>query len=165
MTLEIIVKKLLTSFAVAVSAAVLAFAPIQAANASDHVQVGRLSCIVEPGIGLVVGSRKDATCTFHPKSGTAHVFDAQITKIGLDIGITQRTRIEWLVFTAGNDNFDHTALAGRYVGASAEASVIVGGGANWLVGGDRDSFMLQPWSGQAQVGLNLAVGLTGLTLY
>lgn len=158
-------KTLFSTIAVAVSAALLAFAPVSTASADDAIQVGRLSCIVEPGFGLILGSRKDATCTFHPNTGTYHTFDAEITKIGLDIGITQRTRIEWLVFTAGRDNFDHTALAGRYVGASAEASVIVGGGANWLVGGDRDSFMLQPWSGQAQIGLNIAVGLTGLQLH
>lgn len=157
-------KTVFSTIALTIAAAVLAFAPVSIASASDSIQVGRLSCIVEPGFGLIIGSRKDATCTFHPNTGSYHSFDAEITKIGLDIGITQRTRIEWLVFTAGDDNFDHTALAGRYVGASAEASIIVGGGANWLVGGDRNSFMLQPWSGQAQIGINIAVGLTGLTL-
>ncbi|MCB9994476.1 MAG: DUF992 domain-containing protein [Hyphomicrobiaceae bacterium] len=152
-------KKLIAAIALAAAALVPAVA-----SASDHIQVGRLSCIVEPGIGLLFGSRKDMTCTFHPNSGPDHTFSGQITKIGLDVGITERTRIEWLVFTAGDNNFEADALAGRYVGASAEASLVVGGGANWLIGGDKDSFMLQPWSGQAQIGLNLAVGLTGLRL-
>lgn len=156
-------KSIVKLVASTVAAGMLAFAP-QAATAGDNIEIGRLSCIVESGYGLIVGSRKDATCTFHDRDGSTHSFDAQITKIGLDIGYTERTRIEWLVFTAGDTNYDPASLAGRYVGASAEASVIVGGGANWLIGGERDSFMLQPWSGQAQIGLNFAIAATGLRL-
>ena len=54
--------------------------------------------------------------------------------------------------------------AGGVVGASAEASVAVGGGANLLVGGSEKMFTLQPLSVQAQTGLNLAVGVTDFRL-
>ena len=56
------------------------------------------------------------------------------------------------------------ALAGDYAGASGEATVAVGLGANVLVGGSNRSVALQPVSVQGQVGLNVAVGVAGLHL-
>lgn len=149
-------------FLAAIAVVLLTLSP---AMSADRVQVGRLSCDVEAGFGLIIGSSKDITCTFHPDSGSAHTFTGSINKIGLDIGITQKTHIEWLVFAAGHQALSHNAIAGTYVGASAEASLGLGGGVNWLIGGDRDAFMLQPWSVQGQIGINLAVGLTGLTIH
>ena len=49
--------------------------------------------------------------------------------------------------------------------ASGEATVGVGLGANWLVGGSRKAFALQPWSVQGQAGLNLSLAFASLTLY
>ncbi len=134
------------------------------AAADDAVQVGRLSCAVEGGIGLIIGSSKDMTCTFHSDNGGTETYTGNIKKLGLDIGVTGRTRIEWIVFNAGNAPYAHGALSGTYVGASGEATLGLGVGANWLVGGSRDSFMLQPWSVQGQTGVNLSVGFAGLTL-
>ena len=56
------------------------------------------------------------------------------------------------------------ALAGSYGGASAEATVGAGLGANVLVGGSDRTISLQPVSVQGQSGLNLAVGVSGLEL-
>ena len=56
------------------------------------------------------------------------------------------------------------ALAGNYVGVSAEATAAVGVGANLLVGGSDKSFTLQPLSIQEQSGVNLAVGVTEFVL-
>jgi hypothetical protein len=56
------------------------------------------------------------------------------------------------------------ALAGNYAGASAEATVGSGLGANVLVGGSNRTVALQPISVQGQAGLNLAVGVAGLEL-
>jgi hypothetical protein len=56
------------------------------------------------------------------------------------------------------------ALAGTYGGASAEATLAIGVGANVLVGGSNQAFALQPLSVQGQIGLNFAVGITNLTL-
>jgi hypothetical protein len=55
-------------------------------------------------------------------------------------------------------------LAGHYVGASADASVGLGVGAKALIGGSRRTTMLQPLSLSGRVGVNLAAGVTGLTL-
>ena len=132
--------------------------------AHDRVQVGRLNCTVEGGVGLIIGSTKDMTCVLYHEDGGSESYTGNIKKLGLDIGVTGETHIVWLVFNAGRDPYANGALSGTYVGVSGEASLGLGVGANWLIGGDRDSFMLQPWSVQGQTGVNLAVGLTGLTI-
>lgn len=60
--------------------------------------------------------------------------------------------------------YHHGALAGTYVGASGSASFGVGFGANALVGGSHRSISLQPLSFEGQAGVNLALGVAGLTL-
>jgi hypothetical protein len=55
-------------------------------------------------------------------------------------------------------------LAGNYVGASGDISLGFGLGANALIGGSRRMTMLQPISVASQVGVNLALGVAGLTL-
>jgi hypothetical protein len=56
-------------------------------------------------------------------------------------------------------------LSGTYVGASAEASIAAGLGANVLVGGSNRSVALQPVSVQGQTGLNIAAGVSSLELH
>jgi hypothetical protein len=55
-------------------------------------------------------------------------------------------------------------LAGTYVGASGSIGVGVGVGANLLFGGTGRSIALQPLSVEGSVGVNLSVGVSGLTL-
>jgi hypothetical protein len=55
-------------------------------------------------------------------------------------------------------------LAGNYGGVQGNASVGVGVGANALVGGSNNTIALQPVSAEAQSGLNVSAGLTGLEL-
>jgi len=55
-------------------------------------------------------------------------------------------------------------LAGDYVSASGEATLIAGLGANVLVGGSNRTIALQPLSVSGQIGLNLAVGVSELRL-
>ena len=70
----------------------------------------------------------------------------------------------WAVLSAQR-GYPSGSLAGTYVGASAEASVIVGAGANILVGGSNRSFALQPLSVQGQLGLDFAVAISSLELW
>lgn len=146
----------------AVAAVVLATGAASAQ--SDRVQVGRLSCDVDPGVGLIVGSSKNMVCDFIREGLATDSYEGTITKVGLDIGITERTHIEWLVFAVGDAEVGDHALAGSYVGASSEATVGVGLGANWLVGGSNKGFALQPFSVQGQTGLNLSVAFASLEL-
>jgi len=55
-------------------------------------------------------------------------------------------------------------MSSSIAGASADASVVIGGGGNILIGGNNRAFALQPLSVQAQTGLNLSAGLAGLEL-
>jgi hypothetical protein len=161
-------KRLLISVAAA-GTLVLGF--LQAADAApartaapSRVQVGRLACDVAPGVGLIVVSSKRVSCWFTRKGFRSERYTGSISKLGIDIGVTAITHIEWLVFAAARTRYTRHALAGTYVGASAEATVGVGLGANWLVGGFDRSYALQPLSVQAQAGLNYSIAFAGLTL-
>ena len=59
---------------------------------------------------------------------------------------------------------DPDALEGTYIGATAQATVGLGLGANVLVGGLRKSIALQPVSLQGQTGLNVAAGIGWIDL-
>jgi hypothetical protein len=130
---------------------------------AQRVKAGLLSCDVSGGLGFIVGSQKEVSCVFSPdQPGPQEAYVGTITKIGLDIGITERGVMVWGVFTETNRGSGF--LAGDYVGASAEASVAVGLGANVLVGGSNRTVALQPVSVSADVGLNVAVGVADLHL-
>ena len=128
------------------------------------VRAGVLDCTVEGGIGFIIGSSKRLTCTYRPQYGRPQLYAGRISKFGLDIGITGRTVIVWAVLTS-QVGFPFGALAGHYAGVSAEASVGLGVGANALIGGTGRSFVLQPFSVQAQTGINVAAGITALSLF
>lgn len=130
--------------------------------ASKGVKIGVLTCEVDGGVGMVIGSSKGMDCVFEGTIGSRERYTGSIDKLGLDIGITRKTVIAWAVFAPGK--LKAGALAGRYAGASAEATVAVGLGANVLVGGSNKSIALQPLSVQAQTGLNFAAGVVKLQL-
>jgi hypothetical protein len=155
-----IMKKLIA----AAAAATMLAAAAPAAEAATQVKVGVLTCSVEPGIGFIIGSSKDMTCRFKRDGHKSETYQGNIKKLGIDIGVTGATEIVWLVFSASNTKYGSGSLAGTYVGGSAEATLGVGLGGNWLIGGSRKGFALQPWSIQGQVGLNYSVAFSGLTL-
>jgi Protein of unknown function (DUF992) len=146
--------------AVALAAAFALPAP---AAAADRTKVGTLNCDISGGIGVIIASKKEVTCMFTPAAaGPREVYVGSITKFGLDLGATSGGQMVWSVLAPSNRKFG--ALAGQYVGASAEATVGAGVGANVLVGGSDRTVTLQPVSVQAQTGLNVAAGVAGLTL-
>lgn len=133
------------------------------AMAQPRAKAGTLTCDVSAGIGLIVASKKAVTCLFTPaQPGPREVYVGSISKFGLDVGATSGGEMMWSVFAPSNKKFG--ALAGEYGGASAEATVGAGLGANVLVGGSERTIALQSVSVQGQAGLNLAVGVSGLTL-
>lgn len=146
------------------SAGLLALvAMASAAEAGSGVKIGVLSCDVAGGAGFIIGSSKRVDCVYHPAGGArAEHYTGSIGKLGVDIGVTDRTVLAWAVFAPGKLN--KGALKGSYTGASAEATVVVGLGANVLVGGFRKGINLQPLSVQAQSGLNVAAGIGSLHL-
>jgi hypothetical protein len=148
-------KKFLLALA-AVAAAMLATVPAEA-----RVRAGTLTCQVAPGVGLILGSQRSLECQFQSRRRVEH-YTGRINRIGLDIGFTSGQRIVWAVFASARPG--RGALAGRYVGATAEVSLAAGLGANVLVGGFRRSIALQPLSVGTQTGVNLAVAVSGLDL-
>jgi len=153
-----------TAFAAAWLAAA-AFASVQTAPAEAQparIQVGSLNCSLSSSIGLVVGSQRNVACIFHTDSFPDETYEGTLSRVGLDIGATSGGKIVWAVF-AGTNRF-RGMLNGTYVGASGEASIAVGLGANVLVGGSNDSVALQPLSIQGQFGFNIAAGVSKLYL-
>ena len=72
-------------------------------------------------------------------------------------------RLIWGVFAATPER-SHTALSGSYCGAMGQRSLGLGLGGNALVGGNAYSIGLQPLSVNAQTGVDITAGITGLQL-
>jgi hypothetical protein len=144
--------------------AVLPFADITSAQAQDGRRVGLLTCRLAPSVGLIIGSRQRMDCRFTPsQGGPTERYFGSVTRFGLDLGITVGGVMTWAVI-ARTARLGRGALAGNFVGASGDIALGLGVGANVLVGGSRRSVMLQPLSVSGQAGINLAVGVAGLTL-
>lgn len=155
-------KNALTAFG---AAAVIAATMSTAASADQHrTKLGVLSCEVEGGVGLLLGSSKAVTCNFQHADGSVENYTGKSSKIGLDIGVTGTTYLSWLVFTPIGNEVGQHALAGQYVGISAAGALGIGLGANALIGGFDKKIGLQPLSVEAGSGVNLAVGVSSLTL-
>jgi hypothetical protein len=149
--------------AVAAVAAVAMALPIPASAQANRTKVGTLSCDISGGVGLIITSKKDLTCMFTPSQpGPREVYVGSITKFGLDLGATAGGEMVWAVYAPTTRKFG--ALAGDYGGATAEATVGAGLGANVLVGGSDRTVALQPVSVQGQAGLNVAAGVAELRL-
>ena len=139
-------------------------APAWAAEAKKGVKVGTLKCNEAGGWGLVFGSTNDLKCVFNPaKKGEPTRYTGKIKKYGVDIGYTQDAVIYWAVLST-TEKVDPGALAGTYVGATAEAAWAAGAGANVLVGGSKKGIALQPVSVEGLTGANVAAGLSEVEL-
>ena len=140
-------------------------APPPVQDAQGGVKIGYLECDIGGGAGYVLGSSKEVECVFRSLGGDeiADRYTGEIRKLGVDVGFTMRSRLIWAVFapTAG---YHHGSLSGIYQGASAEATVGAGIGANVLVGGTSGSIHLQTVSVTGQLGLNVAAAGTSMTL-
>ncbi len=147
----------------AMAAAAAAAALPSSSMAQERTKVGTLNCDISAGIGVIIASKKRVTCMFTPSApGPREVYVGDISKFGLDLGATSGGQMVWAVFAPSNRRFG--ALAGHYVGGTAEATVGAGLGANALVGGSNRTVTLQPLSVQGQTGLNVAAGVAELTL-
>jgi hypothetical protein len=136
--------------------------PLAAAQ-SGGTKVGTLTCKTSPTIGLIIGSHQKLRCNFTPDTGRPEHYVGHINRLGVDVGIRAGGIMVWAVLAPTN-GLHHGALAGTYVGASGSASIGVGVGANALIGGSHRSIALQPLSLEGKAGVNLALGVAGLTL-
>jgi hypothetical protein len=150
--------------AIGIAAAALALALASSGPAAaQRVKAGTLNCDVSAGFGWIIGSVKQVSCLFIPDlPGPQEAYVGSISKFGLDIGATGRQSMVWGVYAEGWGG--RGALAGDYVGATGQATVAVGLGANVLVGGNAANVALQPLSLTGQTGLNVAAGVAELQL-
>jgi len=135
-----------------------------AAFANTTVRAGTLECDISGGIGLVFVEKQSMTCTFKgAHGGPPDLYTGKLEEVGITLGATAGGVMVWAVLAAQH-SVPQGALAGTYAGLTANASIGVGGGANVLIGGTGRSFVLQPVSLEGQVGINVAGGVTTLTL-
>jgi hypothetical protein len=148
----------------AIGAAVLALAFASAdPAAAQRIKAGLLTCDVSGGIGLIIASQKQVSCVYAPDlPGPQEAYVGSFSRFGLDIGVTGGGVMVWAVFT--DTTRGPGFLAGDYVGASGEVSIVAGLGANVLVGGSNRTVALQPLSVSGDVGINLALGIGDLSL-
>lgn len=147
-------------FSVVAIALVLALGP---ASAQSRVQTGVLECLSNPTFGVVLGSVRTMNCVFKPTRGPEQYYSGTRTRVGLDLGVQAGAAIAWAVF-APTVRLGPGDLSGTYAGVSAEAAAGLGIGANALIGGSNNTVALQPLSVEGQVGVNVALGVSALTL-
>jgi hypothetical protein len=132
--------------------------PAQAA-----VKVGLLRCNVQSGWGYILGSSKAMQCDYVPNKGQSEHYTGTISKLGVDVGYTDRGVLIWDVIAASSD-MEPGALEGGYGGVTLDATVVVGAGANALLGGFKHGITLQPISVEGNKGLDIAAGIGAMSL-
>lgn len=131
------------------------------AAAQTAPPAGQLKCHVEGGMSFIIGSSRRVDCIFTPTDSAPEAYTGRINKIGIDLGWEKGGVLLWGVLSPGL-TWGPGALAGNYVGATAEVAAGVGAGANALVGGNK--VVLNPISVTGDVGINLAAGIADLDL-
>ena len=139
-------------------------APAFAQSGKPWTQVGMLTCKLNPSIGFIIAGHQSMECRYVPGAGGAsQAYDGALNTVGLSLGVTAGGVLNWAVL-APTDGISAGALAGDYVGASADAAFIAGVGANVLIGGSNRTVALQPLSVEGSVGASVTAGLSALKL-
>jgi hypothetical protein len=133
------------------------------AIAQSRIQTGVLECLSNPTFGVIVGSVRTMTCVFKPTQGFEQIYSGTRARVGLDLGFQAGAAIAWAVF-APTVQVRPGELAGTYAGVSADAAAGLGVGANALIGGSNNTVALQPLSLEGQLGINVALGVSALSL-
>ena len=128
------------------------------------VQLGMLICSLAPSIGLIVPESQRMSCRFAPNGPyPPQNYNGVMNTVGLELGVTAAGVMAWGVF-APSQGTPMDALAGEYAGASGDISLGVGVDANVLFGGSNRTIALQPLSVEGQAGVDVSLGVSGLTL-
>ena len=138
------------------------------AGAQSWTQVGTLSCRVDPNIGFIIAGHQPMQCVFKQAPGAVpqvppQSYDGAINTVGVSVGFSAGSALAWAVF-APTTGVPAGALAGEYVGVSADVGLGLGAGANVLLGGSNRTIALQPLSVQGSIALNVVAGVSSLKL-
>lgn len=140
-----------------------AFSATQASAQQGTTRIGALECDVAAGVGMVITSSKALDCWFFREDGASEHYVGTISRFGVALGATGPGHLDWAVF-APTVGLHSGELAGDYGGVGASATAGVGLGANALIGGSNRAINLQPFSVQAQIGVDVAAGVTAMAL-
>lgn len=143
--------------------ALVSLAAMSGPAAARQIAVGTLECRSPGGFSLIL-SLRDYSCRFFTDWGQAFDYRGRLTSLGLQAGVTRNEVLIWRVW-APTARIDRAVLRGNYAGASASAAVVVGLGANVLVGGSHQTISLQPVSVEAKTGVNFAIAGTAFSLH
>ncbi len=138
-------------------------ASVASVHAAPSVRAGILQCQAGQNFGFVVGPLPSFEFFFQSEGRRPEPYIATVRRFGVDLGFTEQTRLTWAV-NAPDRPLGRGQLAGSYGGIGANASVGIGLGGNFLVGGPQNAYALQPLSVQGQTGLNVAAGVADLEL-
>src|SRR5215471_15804910 len=131
-------------------------------------QVGTLSCRVDPNIGFIIVGHQPMQCVYTQAPNAIlqvppQSYDGALSTIGVALGVSTGSVLGWAVF-APTTGVPAGALAGEYVGVSADVGLGLGAGANVLLGGSNRTIALQPLSLQGSTAINVIAGASSLKL-
>ena len=137
------------------------------ANADGGIELGVLTCHSIPGTHkyYVIRHTVDVDCVYNHTHGQENYKGTAGIGLGLDLNWRETENMAYTVI-GGTRDLDPGAysLEGRYVGAQASATVVVGASAAILVGGGHKSVSLQPIALGVNTGLGAALGIGYLSL-
>jgi hypothetical protein len=97
-----------------------------AAAGEPQIRAGLLECDVSAGVGLIFSEKQTMDCTFKPVGGGASDhYEGKIEETGIALGATAKGIMIWSVVSAAH-GVPNGALAGKYTGLSANASLGLG---------------------------------------
>ncbi len=140
-------------------------AVVLSANATA-ADLGLLKCRFD-GIDAAIhfGAKRELACRFQQKyTRRKDHYVGRLELYGIEVGIIGKRQLVWRVTSKHKRRLRRGALAGRYKGVIAEASVGAGVAASILTGGPSKSYHLHPLAFQKVEGLNVAAGVLILTL-
>lgn len=140
-------RQFVTTLALAGSLALVAAGGTAQAEETAGLQVGVITCKVVPGsrVNLLVRSTADVDCTWEYGGAVEKYRGETGIALGLDLSFKSDETIAFGVIAASSDvTPGKFALAGKYVGGTADAALGVGVGAKVLVGGGNKNVSLQP---------------------
>ncbi len=152
---------------VVVAGMLLLVASTPVALAQGAVEIGILSCRSVPGTqrNLVFHSTVDVRCVFNRLDGQEMYKGKTGISFGVDLNWNRSETIQFAVLSGATDaRIGSYALAGKYFGAKASATLSVGGGASALIGVGPKTMSLQPLALESSTGWGLAGGLGYLYL-
>ncbi len=129
-------------------------------------ELGLLKCRFD-GLDAAIhfGAKRELHCRFHQDgSRRSDQYVGRLELYGLEVGIIGKRRLVWRVTSKYKKRVRRGALAGRYKGVIAEASVGAGVAASILTGGPSTAYRFHPLAFQKIGGLNVAAGVLILTL-